>query len=127
MEYLIIIGGVLSMPVIHYCIQPVPPEKREDNEKEEKNDKKEVEQISEEEMKKAKLRAEARKERILKQLNPKEQELFKEYINEMMHPSDKPSYEKCINLSIIFFLLIGLVVAIFIIVKKGPDAIKFDL
>ncbi|OMJ85863.1 hypothetical protein SteCoe_12704 [Stentor coeruleus] len=127
MEYLIIIGGILSMPVIHYCIQPVPPEKVEDNEKDDKNIKKEVEQVSEEELKKAKERAEARKERILKQLNPKEQELFKEYINEMLHPSDKPSYEKCINLSIIFVFLAVLIVAIYIIVQKGPDAIKFDL
>ena len=135
MEYFIILGGVLSLPIIHYCTQPVPIQEKPEDEETLKETETKIDPVEEEarrksaaeEMQRAKERAEKRKEKILKNLTPIEQELFKEYIQSLMKPDLKSSFERCFMLLIIFCFIALLIAGAYIIVNNGPGIVNSDL
>ncbi|CAG9333615.1 unnamed protein product [Blepharisma stoltei] len=83
MEYLLI-GGLISIPLIYYSTRPVPIEptleKPEDSPKEEPVQEK---FYTQEELDAMKQRSKERQERILSAMTPHEQEIFKSYIKDL--------------------------------------------
>lgn len=133
MEYLILVGGILSLPLIHYSTQPVVlQEKTPEKDREEAKKNPEIQQVpmkSEKEIKDSKDRAKARQDRVLSALNPNEQVLFKEYVNEIMNPTGKKSIEKCVTLTLMLIFCIavlGSVVYLFTL-RQGVSQFNFDL
>ena len=84
MEYLVLVGGLLSIPLIMYSTKPVPPPTVE------KEPEKEVPVLnktqSADELALIAQRSRERQEKVLSELNPRERELFKEYVQEMKNP-----------------------------------------
>lgn len=123
MEFLVLVGGVLSIPILYYSTQPVTSTEIIQKEK----TKNEETPLSEQDLEKMKQRAQARKERILKNLNPNEQELFKEYINGILNPKPINPYERCMSLCIILLLVAALIIIVYLIVNSGKSLNKVDL
>ena len=133
MEYLILIGGILSIPILHYCTRPIEfkdKAQEENKTQEEKNgtaDKETSKPMPEEKLKEIKDRAKERKDRILQALTPKEQELFMEYIHETMNPKDKSSLERCFMIALILIFCLIIAVVVFHIVTTKEIFGKSDL
>ena len=127
------IGGILSIPILHYCTRPIEfkdKAQEENKTQEEKNgtaDKETSKPMPEEKLKEIKDRAKERKDRILQALTPKEQELFMEYIHETMNPKDKSSLERCFMIALILIFCLIIAVVVFHIVTTKEIFGKSDL
>lgn len=136
MELFIVLGGLLTLPIIKYINQPVkPPEclKTPENlEKSEENEEK-SQKISEEALKSRQThledqikKAQIRREKILSPLTDHEKELFLDYIEGLKNPKPQKSYESCLACVGIFTLIAVLTLAAYTLItaqisKKSPD------
>jgi type IV secretory pathway VirB4 component len=123
MEYLIMIGGLLSLPIIHYCNQPSPALKPSKPSEPEEAPRPSAKPLSEEELQDLKKKAEERKARVLKDLTPYEKELLNEYLENLKNPK---KYPQSLNLliAIIVFLIVFLVILLISIYSDSPKSSK---
>ena len=117
------------MPLIHYSTRPVTS----DTVKEKEKDQEEIKETgtcakhSQKEIEEGKSRARARQEKILSALNPNEKVLFQEYIDDLMNPKARGTYEQCATLCIILLACAVLVAVVIYIVNIGPLLVGADL
>jgi type IV secretory pathway VirB4 component len=121
MEFLIVLGGALSLPIIHYCNQPVPPQEKKEEEPQVKPQQR---QLSESEILELKKRAQQRKDRILKELTPNEQELLQEYLDNLKNPKKDPQSLKFLVASVVFVFVFLIVIALAILTDQGSKSSK---
>ena len=117
MEFFLVLGGLISLPVIKYCTKPAEllntkDLEEEEGKKEEKKENKEEAQISAKRLEEYKKRSQIRKEKILSELTPYERELFLDYIQELKNPKPGKSFEGCLTFfGLLFFTLILILIA----------------
>ena len=121
MEFLIILGGALSLPIIHYCNQPVAHQEKTE---EPPQVKPQTRQFSESEILEMKKKAQQRKDRILKELTPNEQELLKEYLENLKNPKKDPQSLKFLVACVVFIFIFLIVIALLILTDQGSKSSK---
>lgn len=126
MEFFLVLGGLISLPVIKYCTKPVELVESKEIE-EEKVEKKEGTAISAEKLEEYKKRSEMRKEKILSELTPYERELFMEYIQEIKNPKPGKSFEGCLTCFGLLFLAVLMVLAAYILLTTQAKLNNSDL
>jgi Flp pilus assembly protein TadB len=123
MEYFILLGGVLSVPIIYYTTLPVEISKETLAKEDEDHQKTETTPLDQEKLETMKKNAQARKDKILSALNPEEQALFKEYINGIITAKPSGYYEKCFSF---VFMILGCFVFVLLVNAIIESRISFE-
>lgn len=133
MEFFILLGGLISLPLIKYINTPIkpqqpsipsenPPSVSETPPKLSEQALKAKEKLIEDQIKQAQIR----REKILSPLTDHERELFLDYIESLKDPKPKKSYESCLACVGISTLITVIVLAAYTIftahlTKRTPD------